>query len=99
MNQDGYEDVILAGGIYNTEVETLRLDAGTGQLLLSDGKGEYLPVTKNNSGLSLSGDVKSKMWLNNNSIDSTENPFHYLIVGVNNDKLKVLQLKEQKPKE
>ncbi len=42
LNNDGYEDLLLAGAIFNTEVETPRLDAGTGLVLLSDQKSNYL---------------------------------------------------------
>ena len=41
LNQDGYEDLILIGNIYNTEVETPRLDGGSGMVLLSDGNESY----------------------------------------------------------
>ncbi len=58
IDNDGFDDCILAGNIYETEVETPRLDAKSGVVLLSNTKDGYtaLPYTK--TGLYLSGNVK-----------------------------------------
>lgn len=59
INNDGFEDAILGGNIYETEVETPRLDAYSGLVLLS--KGEeigYEAVTHRDSGLLLPGNIK-----------------------------------------
>jgi hypothetical protein len=58
VNGDGFEDAILAGNIYETEVETPRLDAISGLVLLSNGKDNYSPLPYNKSGLYLKGNVK-----------------------------------------
>ena len=59
FNNDGYEDLILSGNIYETEVETPRLDAISGLVLLSDGKENFIPLPHYESGLYLKGNVKS----------------------------------------
>lgn len=59
MNGDGIEDLILAGNIYETEVETPRLDAISGLVLLADGEGNYKPLPHEETGLYLDGNVKS----------------------------------------
>ena len=59
LNQDGLEDLILAGNIYETEVETPRLDALSGTVLLSNGNGSYEVMPHTRSGLYLRGNVKS----------------------------------------
>ncbi|NND33475.1 MAG: VCBS repeat-containing protein, partial [Saprospiraceae bacterium] len=41
VNSDGIEDAIVAGCIYETEVETPRLDAGHGLILLGNGAGRF----------------------------------------------------------
>lgn len=41
FNGDGKIDLLLAGNKYGLEVETNRCDAGTGALLLGDGKGNF----------------------------------------------------------
>lgn len=85
VNKDGYLDLILAGAIYNTEVETPRLDAGIGITLISNQKNGYYPMNWQQSGLYLSGNVKSMMMLK--SIKGS----NLLTVGINNDKLKIFK--------
>jgi len=58
LDKDGFEDVITAGNIYETEVETPRLDAISGQILLSNGKDGYTSMPRQQSGLFLQGNVK-----------------------------------------
>ncbi len=59
VNNDSFDDLILIGNIYNTEVETPRLDMGTGLVLLSNKKDGYLPIPAHESGLYIPGNVKS----------------------------------------
>ncbi|MBT8235101.1 MAG: VCBS repeat-containing protein, partial [Bacteroidia bacterium] len=59
LNKDGYEDLILAGNIYETEVETPRLDALSAVVLLSNQKGGYNSLNHSISGIYLHGNVKS----------------------------------------
>jgi len=59
VNFDGYQDVILSGNIYDTEVETPRLDAGIGQVLLNDQNGGLSVMKDGVSGLDMSGNIKS----------------------------------------
>ncbi len=63
IDGDGFEDLVLAGNIYNTEVETPRWDGGTGLVLKSDGKGNYSTMLADKSGIFLSGNVKDLIWL------------------------------------
>lgn len=59
INGDGYEDLILSGNIYETEVETPRLDAISGLVLISNGENNYKPLPYLETGLYLTGNVKS----------------------------------------
>ena len=59
LNNDGYEDIVAVGNIYETEVETPRLDALSGVILLSNGTDGYISVPHQNSGLFMEGNVKS----------------------------------------
>lgn len=61
LNGDGNEDLILAGNIYETEVETPRLDAISGTVLLSKGNGSYRVMPHSDSGLYLKGNIKSAL--------------------------------------
>lgn len=59
LNNDGFEDCILAGNIYETEVETPRLDGISGLALISNGVDGYIPATFKKTGLFLKGNIKS----------------------------------------
>ncbi|WP_136465056.1 VCBS repeat-containing protein [Flagellimonas onchidii] len=86
LNQDGFEDVITAGNIYETEVETPRLDAISGVVLLSNGKDGYQPLSHEDSGLFLDGNVKS--------IELIEGPNNtkYLLSAANNGALTIYKV-------
>jgi hypothetical protein len=59
INQDGKEDLIIAGNEYASEVETGRNDAGIGLYLVGKGDGNFMPMSSTTSGLYIPGDVKS----------------------------------------
>lgn len=58
INDDGFEDLILGGNIYETEVETPRLDAVSGIILISDTQQGYYTEPQHRTGLYLKGNVK-----------------------------------------
>ena len=58
FNSDGNLDVVLAGNLYNAEVETPRNDSSFGLFLKGNGSGEFTPVTMMESGLKIVGDVR-----------------------------------------
>ncbi len=62
LNKDGNLDVIGAGNIYNSEVETVRYDANKGYVLLGDGQGGF--EYDANSGLLTDGNVKQISFIN-----------------------------------
>ena len=55
---DGRLDLLLAGNLYGSEVETTRNDASVGLLLKGDGKGNWQPVPARQSGFYAVGDVR-----------------------------------------
>ena len=55
---NGTVDLLLAGNLFQAEVETGRADAGRGLLMLGDGKGNFNPVSQEESGLFAPMDVK-----------------------------------------
>ncbi|MEM6633033.1 MAG: VCBS repeat-containing protein [Bacteroidota bacterium] len=81
VNQDGFQDLILAGNIYNTEVETPRLDGGSGLVLFSNRKDNY-EVTSSSYNLHFQGNVKT---LKRISFGNE----HLLLVGQNNGPLAI----------
>ena len=58
INKDGHQDIILAGNLYDSEVETPRNDAGNGLVLLGDGKGNFEATPMMKSGLYAPHNVK-----------------------------------------
>ncbi len=58
VNNDGHLDLITAGNMFDTEVETPRYDAGTGLVMLGDGKGNFDPMKPAESGFFARGNVK-----------------------------------------
>ncbi|MGB3780254.1 MAG: VCBS repeat-containing protein [Tunicatimonas sp.] len=58
FDQDGHQDLLVAGNLYTSEVETPRNDAGMGLLLRGDGHGRFQPVAAQQSGILLPYDVK-----------------------------------------
>ncbi|HPE97766.1 MAG: VCBS repeat-containing protein [Chitinophagales bacterium] len=58
FNNDGYMDILAQGNFYNTEIEITRHDAGTGILLLNNGKGKFSPERSISSGFRNDGDAK-----------------------------------------
>ena len=59
INQDGLKDLVIAGNLFTSEVETPRNDAGIGLVLLGDGQNNFKPVSSTASGLVVPYDVKS----------------------------------------
>ena len=89
LNGDGYEDVILAGNIYNTEVETPRLDAVSGLVLVSNGGNNYAPRNDNAAIQALRGNVKSIGYLKHKLLDQ-----EYILSLKNNGKLSILKIEK-----
>ncbi len=58
FDQDGKQDVLLAGNQFSVKPEVGRYDANYGVLLKGDGKGGLTSVASNASGLFLSGQVR-----------------------------------------
>ncbi len=78
LNNDGYEDCILGGSIYETEVETPRLDHISGLVLLSNQEDGYKAIPRNDTSLYLEGNVKAMTWL------KTVKNKELLITAINN---------------
>lgn len=64
LNGDGFDDAVLGGNIYETEVETPRLDAYSGLVLLSNGIDGYNSLQWADSGILLDGNIKDLKILN-----------------------------------
>lgn len=79
-NNDGFEDLILAGNQSYNRIYLAKHDANHGQLYLGDGKGNFKYVSQYQSGLSLRNDVKKALVLN-----------QLLIFGLNDTAVRVYE--------
>ncbi|NNE15176.1 MAG: VCBS repeat-containing protein [Saprospiraceae bacterium] len=58
FNSDGNIDIVLAGNLYDTEVETTRADASIGLLLAGQNNKTFKALSHSESGLFLPGNIK-----------------------------------------
>lgn len=64
FDKNGTVDILVAGNLFQAEVETGRADAGRGLLLLGNGKGDFEEVSNQESGILAPLDVKDLAILN-----------------------------------
>ena len=83
-NGDEYPDLLVAGNVYQAEVETPRGDAGIGLVLVGSPEG-FKVIEPYESGLFLEGDVKSIAPIN------LVNGSHSFLLGTNNETLKLVE--------
>lgn len=91
FNGDGRLDVLTAGNLYASEVETPRNDAGVGCLLLGDGQGQFTAVPAQESGLYLSYDIKKMAFVRTADRDGI-----YILAAPNNDQVRLLGVRGKK---
>ncbi len=84
FDQDGYKDVVLAGNLFTSEIETPRNDAGIGLLLKGNGQGKWSVIKSDKSGINLPYDIKRIR-----KLKAGDNFF--LLFACNDDKVQVLK--------
>jgi len=87
VDHDGQMDFVAAGNQSSIRIRMGVIDANFGQVFKGDGKGNFQYVTQDESGLTITGDVKSLKVLPVN--DKT-----YLCVGINNVGIDCYELKK-----
>jgi len=85
FDSDGNLDVLLAGNLYNAEVETPRNDASFGLYLKGDGTGNFKAETMMESGLKIIGDVRGMEPL---SINGQK----HILVAKNDDQMQLIKV-------
>jgi len=85
INADGLKDLILAGNLFSSEIETPRNDAGYGMVLMHKDSLYFDPIPSAQSGLFLPKDVKN---LNSISISGKS----HILVGNNNDSIEIIKI-------
>ena len=86
-DKDGFLDILIAGNLYVSEVETPRNDASYGLFLKGDGKGNFKSVPASSSGLFIPGDVKAMGMI------TESNGNNYILAAKNNDYLQFVKWK------
>ena len=85
FDKDGFLDMVVAGNLFVSEVETPRNDAGHGLFLKGNGKGDFEAISANTSGLFIPGDVKAMGMIH------TDKDEPYIIAAKNNDYLQIVK--------
>ncbi len=86
FDNDSNLDIVIAGNLYGSEVETPRNDAGIGLYLRGNGKGAFEPVRTYDSGLFINGDTKDLAMIkigDNNYIIAAKNDDYLQFIKVN----------------
>ena len=84
IDGDGIKDMVIAGNMYGSEVETPRNDASIGLFLKGQGDCTFRDIAMSESGLALPYDVKE---LKSISIQGEK----HLLVGVNDGPIKIIK--------
>ena len=88
VNNDGNLDIIIAGNDYDLKPQFSRLDANFGLVLINEGNGHFKVETSEKTGLFFKGQVRDLKIL------QSRNGKKYLLVGINNEKPKLYNLKK-----
>ena len=81
---DGKKDLLIAGNFFPFRVQQGRCDASLGSLLKGDGKGNFIPVNRSISGLSIAGDVRDM-------IEVKGKEKSVIVISKNNDAIQVIK--------
>ena len=85
MDQDGNLDVVIAGNLYNAEVETPRNDASFGLFLQGNGAGDFTAQTMLASGLKMVGDIRGMELIQRNGQ-------RHLLIAKNDDVMQMVKV-------
>ncbi len=91
VNHDGFVDVVLGGNLFNFQPQLEQLDANSGDVLINNGKGNFLWTDASQTGLNLKGQLTdiAEIHLKNKIV----------LVFLQNDELPLMyQFNEQKTK-
>lgn len=88
FNNDGLKDVLVAGNMYQSEVETTRNDASYGLLLKNTGNSKFKAIPALQSGINIKGMVKSINTIKQKNKEK-------ILINRNNDTLVVYKLNSQ----
>jgi len=90
---DGNLDCIIAGNLYESEIETPRNDSSIGLFLKGDGKGNFKAIPRLESGFYAPGDIKDML-----SITTEDDNTTYILTASNRGDLNVIKVLSKKAK-
>lgn len=85
FDKDGIKDIVIAGNLYGSEIETTRNDASLGLFLKGHGQFVFEPIPMGKSGLNISQDVKELKLIAYKNQKA-------LVVAVNNGRAKLIKI-------
>ena len=85
IDGDGNQDIVLAGNLYGSEIETPRNDASYGLLMTGNGKGGFKAQMPYESGLFIAGEVRQVRKI------TLGNEVKALVFARNNDELQIMK--------
>jgi hypothetical protein len=87
FDKDSHLDILVAGNLFVTEIETASYDAGTGLLLKGNSTNQFSVVPPYESGLYLNKDVRDLAKINVNGA-------HCILIGNNNDQVQLIEINQ-----
>jgi hypothetical protein len=88
MDNDGINDLVLAGNFFPYRVQLGRNDASLGTFFKGDGKGSYKTISNEAAGLFIDGDVRSMV-----SVKSSKGTT-LLVIAKNDTAVQVIALEK-----
>jgi len=88
FNNDTNLDILIAGNLYGSEVETPRNDASVGLYLEGNGKGGFRAVPPSESGLYIPGDTKDLSFI-------TIKEKQYILAAKNDDYVQFIEITQE----
>jgi len=85
VNNDGNADLILAGNMYESEIETTKADASKGVVLINDGNANFTTLPTNKSGFIAEHNVKALQLVEGGNKD-------FIFVGNNNEAIQLFSI-------
>ena len=85
FDKDGIKDIVIAGNLYGSEIETTRNDASLGLFLKGHGQFVFEPIPMGKSGLNISQDVKEMKLIAYKNQKA-------LVVAVNNGRAQLIKV-------
>jgi hypothetical protein len=85
FDNDGFNDILLGGNLFNVKPEVGRYDASYGTFLKGNGRGDFKNIPAKKSGFRLNGEIRDM-------VEISTSKDKILVIARNNDSLQVLNI-------